>query len=74
MASHNIAEKNGMWKGGRSTASNGYVLVRVGRDHHLGASDGEQCVGNSVPPQLAEAVAGAAIETIEYEPGYARAA
>lgn len=23
------------WKGGRSVASNGYVLVRVGKDHHL---------------------------------------
>lgn len=33
-----------------------------------------KCVGNSVPPQLAEAVAGAAIDTIEYESGYARAA
>lgn len=33
-----------------------------------------KCVGNSVPPQLAEAVADAAIQTIEYEPGYARAA
>jgi hypothetical protein len=27
--------KNGFWKGGRSIASNGYVLIRVGRDHHL---------------------------------------
>lgn len=26
---------NGMWKGGRSVASNGYVLIRVGTDHHL---------------------------------------
>lgn len=24
-----------MWKGGRSIASNGYVLVRVGKKHHL---------------------------------------
>lgn len=24
-----------MWRGGRSVASNGYVLVRVGADHHL---------------------------------------
>jgi hypothetical protein len=23
------------WKGGRSVASNGYVLIRVGKDHHL---------------------------------------
>jgi hypothetical protein len=27
--------KNGNWKGGRSIASNGYVLVRVGIGHHL---------------------------------------
>lgn len=33
-----------------------------------------KCVGNSVPPQLAEAVATAAIKTIQYEPQYARAA
>ena len=26
---------NAMWKGGRSVASNGYVLIRVGKDHHL---------------------------------------
>lgn len=26
---------NPMWKGGRTIASNGYVLVRVGKDHHL---------------------------------------
>lgn len=26
---------NPHWKGGRSIASNGYVLIRVGRDHHL---------------------------------------
>lgn len=35
MARWNVAEKNGMWKGGRSVASNGYVLIRVGTDHHL---------------------------------------
>jgi len=35
MAKHNIGPKNGMWKGGRSVASNGYVLIRVGIDHHL---------------------------------------
>jgi hypothetical protein len=28
-------ERNGNWKGGRSVASNGYVLIRVGVDHHL---------------------------------------
>ena len=27
--------QNGFWRGGRSFASNGYVLIRVGRDHHL---------------------------------------
>jgi hypothetical protein len=26
---------NGNWRGGRTVASNGYVLVRVGKDHHL---------------------------------------
>lgn len=35
MASWNTKEKNGLWKGGRSVASNGYVLIRVGKDHHL---------------------------------------
>lgn len=35
MGKHNIGSKNGMWKGGRSVASNGYVLIRVGIDHHL---------------------------------------
>lgn len=27
---------NNLWKGGRSISSNGYVLIRVGTDHHLG--------------------------------------
>jgi hypothetical protein len=27
--------RNPNWRGGRSLASNGYVLVRVGTDHHL---------------------------------------
>lgn len=35
MAKWNIGSKNGMWKGGRTLASNGYWLLRVGRDHHL---------------------------------------
>lgn len=26
---------NGQWKGGRLVASNGYVLIRVGTNHHL---------------------------------------
>lgn len=26
---------NSQWKGGRVIASNGYVLIRVGTDHHL---------------------------------------
>lgn len=29
-----------MWKGGRSVASNGYVLIRVGCDHHLADTRG----------------------------------
>ena len=28
-------EKNPNWRGGRSVASNGYVIVRVGTKHHL---------------------------------------
>lgn len=28
-------ERNPNWRGGRSIASNGYVLIRVGTDHHL---------------------------------------
>jgi len=35
MATWNTAEKNGRWRGGRVVASNGYVLVRVGRGHRL---------------------------------------
>ena len=35
MARWNIGPKNGLWKGGRSIASNGYVLIRVGVGHHL---------------------------------------
>lgn len=31
----NFREKNGFWKGGRTIASNGYVLIKVGFDHHL---------------------------------------
>lgn len=27
--------RNAMWKGGKSIASNGYVLIRVGINHHL---------------------------------------
>lgn len=28
-------EQNHNWRGGKTIASNGYVLVRVGKDHHL---------------------------------------
>lgn len=35
MAVWNTGAKNGMWQGGRTVASNGYVLVRVGPEHHL---------------------------------------
>jgi len=35
MATWNVGPKNGMWKNGRSVASNGYVLIRVGTGHHL---------------------------------------
>lgn len=40
MAKHNIGPKNGLWKGGRSVASNGYVLVRVGTNHPLADTRG----------------------------------
>jgi hypothetical protein len=30
-----FGSENGQWKGGRSIASNGYVLIRVGPEHHL---------------------------------------
>ena len=32
---HQFGPKNSQWRGGRSIASNGYVLVRVGKRHHL---------------------------------------
>lgn len=35
MATWNTGSRNGLWKGGRSLASSGYILVRVGKEHHL---------------------------------------
>lgn len=35
MSKYQVGAKNGQWKGGRSVASNGYVLIRVGVGHHL---------------------------------------
>lgn len=35
MSKYQTGNKNGMWKGGRSIASNGYVLIRVDPSHHL---------------------------------------
>lgn len=35
MAGNTRGAANGNWKGGRTVASNGYVLIRVGADHHL---------------------------------------
>ena len=35
MAKWNVGEKSGLWKGGKSVASNGYMLIRVGLKHHL---------------------------------------
>lgn len=35
MSKWNIGSKNGNWKGGRTIASNGYILIRVGKGHHL---------------------------------------
>lgn len=34
-AAGRTGEANGMWRGGRSVASSGYMLVRVGKDHPL---------------------------------------
>jgi hypothetical protein len=35
MTIHQTGPKNGMWRGGKSLASNGYILIRVGNDHPL---------------------------------------
>ena len=35
MAEWNVGPKNGMWKGGRKVTQQGYVLIRVGTEHHL---------------------------------------
>lgn len=35
MAGAQFGERNHQWKGGRSIASNGYVLIKVGVEHHL---------------------------------------
>lgn len=35
MRKNQSRERNSNWRGGRSVASNGYVLLRVGVDHHL---------------------------------------
>lgn len=35
MAKWNVGPKNSVWNGGRSVASHGYVLIRVGVEHHL---------------------------------------
>jgi hypothetical protein len=35
MKKGSFGPRNGFWRGGRSVASNGYVLIRVGTDHHL---------------------------------------
>jgi hypothetical protein len=59
MSSRGFGPKNGNWKGGRSIASNGYVLIRVGTDHHLADVRGyayehrlvaEQVVGRRLRP------------------------
>lgn len=34
-AGHMVGVDNPNWRGGRSVASNGYVLIRVGTNHHL---------------------------------------
>lgn len=35
MSNGNVGAAHNRWKGGRSVASNGYILVRVGKGHHL---------------------------------------
>lgn len=35
MSKHQTGPKNGQWRGGRTLASSGYVLIRVGTEHHL---------------------------------------
>lgn len=40
MSIHQTGSKNGMWKGGRTIASNGYVLIRVGKGHPRADSRG----------------------------------
>lgn len=35
MGANQSGPRNGFWKGGRTVASNGYVLIRVGVEHHL---------------------------------------
>ena len=35
MGKVHFGERNPSWKGGRTVASNGYVLVMVGKNHHL---------------------------------------
>lgn len=56
----NVREKNGQYKGGRVVASNGYVLLLVGKGHHLADCRGyayehrvvaEQKIGRRLLPQ-----------------------
>ena len=58
MKNYAVKDRNAMWKGGRSIASNGYVLIRVGVEHHLSDVRGyayehrilaEQIVGEQHP-------------------------
>ncbi len=59
MTKHQTGAKNPAWKGGRIIASNGYVLIRVGVDHHLADVRGyayehrlvaEQAIGRRLRP------------------------
>jgi hypothetical protein len=59
MSEHQTGSRNGMWKGGRVIASNGYVLIRVGISHHLADVRGyayehrlvaEQMLGRQLQP------------------------
>jgi hypothetical protein len=54
-----IGPLNGMWRGGRTITQHGYVLIRVGKDHHLADVRGyayehrvvaEQLIGRRLKP------------------------
>lgn len=40
MKRNNSFQNNSAWKGGRTLASNGYIKIKVGSDHHLAHANG----------------------------------